>query len=170
MIKLFNTSRIIILTMLICILSFSGCTHKLAEGEVYENKSIPEETQTQTEIETVKELPQDYDLICSVVMNEAGAEPYDGMCAVTQCILNACKRENKPFSAIRNDYGYYYTKTPNSTVRRAVYDVYVNGYRVTDEPIICFYNPRLCRSDWHESQVFVCEIGQHRFFKFNPGI
>ena len=27
-----------------------------------------------------------------------------------------------------------------------------------------FYNPALVTSDWHESQIFVAEVGGHRFF------
>ena len=36
---------------------------------------------------------------------------------------------------------------------------------VTDEPIIYFYNPAIGCGDFHETQIFVIEIKNHRFFK-----
>ena len=42
------------------------------------------------------------------------------------------------------------------------------GQTVTDEPILFFYNPDRCSSDWHESQSYVMTICCHRFFKEAP--
>ena len=39
------------------------------------------------------------------------------------------------------------------------------GLELTEEPIKYFYAPARCTSDWHESQVFVLEHGNHKFFK-----
>lgn len=112
------------------------------------------------------QLPQDYELICNTVMNEAGAEPYEGMCAVAQCIYNAIERENKPFSSINKMYGYTRQKKASESVKQAVFDVFCKGYRVTEKKIICYYNPSLCKSAWHESNVYVMTIDHHRFFAF----
>ncbi len=107
----------------------------------------------------------EYEFICTIVMAEAGAEPYEGIIAVTQCYLNAMKKENADAYTIHNKYGYAKGKTPDRNVRTIVYDVLYNGLSVTDEPILFFYAPSLTYSAWHESQIFVMEIGGHRFFK-----
>ena len=116
---------------------------------------------------TPSELPFDYEreLIASIVMNEAGGECYEGKCAVAQCVLNACMDAQKKFSEVRWDYGYKYEKTPTEAVLQAVDDVFLNGVRVTDEPILFYYNPALGYSSFHESQTFVMTIEHHRFFK-----
>ena len=118
---------------------------------------------------TPSDLPFAYEreLIASVVMNEAGGECYEGKCAVAQCILNACIEANKKFSEVRWSYGYKYEKTPTDAVLKAVDDVFLNGVRVTDEPILFYYNPAYGYSGFHESQTFVMTIEHHRFFKKN---
>ena len=107
----------------------------------------------------------EYEFICTIVMAEAGAEPYEGIIAVTQCYLNAMKKENADAYTIHNMYGYAKGKTPDRNVKTIVYEVLYNGLSVTDEPILYFYAPSLTYSAWHESQTFVMEIGGHRFFK-----
>lgn len=109
---------------------------------------------------------EEYDFICSVVMSECGHEPYNGIVAVAQCLKNAMKRDDlTAYEAVKR-YGYTRNrKTPNNAVRRAVADVFCHGKGVTDEPILYFYNPKLCTSAFHESQDFVIEIGNHKFFK-----
>lgn len=39
-----------------------------------------------------------------------------------------------------------------------------NGETVVDEPVLYFYNPAIVESEWYESQIFVIEVGGHRFF------
>lgn len=103
-----------------------------------------------------------------VVMAESGGESYKGQMLVAQCILNAAEKEGiSPSEAVVK---YKYTKSrpePTDQVRQAVSAVFDLGETVTDEPILYFYNPKHCVSSWHESQVFVIEVGGHRFFKLN---
>ena len=129
--------------------------------------SKPLTTKPRTYKVTPSELPFDYErqLIASVVMNEAGYECYDGKVAVAQCILNACMQAQKKFSEVRWSYGYKYEKTPSQAVLQAVDDVFLNGVRVTDEPILYYYNPAYGYSSFHESQVYVMTIQHHSFFK-----
>lgn len=105
-------------------------------------------------------------LIEEVVAAEARGEPYEGQMAVAQCILNACIRDGiRPPEAIKR-YGYAAPCTGlTPSVMRAVRAVFDDGETVTDEPILYFYAPALCYSSFHESQIFVMEIGGHRFFK-----
>lgn len=102
---------------------------------------------------------------CRMVMGEAGAEPYDGMIAVAQCILAACEADGIMPSEVRKEYKYSGWKEEYSDkVERAVYAVFRDGTRVCDEEIIFFYAPKICTSKWHESQHYVLTIGGHRFF------
>lgn len=105
-------------------------------------------------------------LIEQVVSAESRGEPYDGQVAVAQCILNACLKDGiTPEKAIKK---YKYTSArvePTRSVREAVAAVFDRGEGVTEEPIMYFYAPALVNSKWHESQIFVIEIANHRFFK-----
>ena len=102
---------------------------------------------------------------CRIVMGEAGAEPYDGMIAVAQCILAACEADGIAPSEVRTEYRYAGWKEEYSDkVERAVYAVFREGIRVCEEEIIFFYAPALCTSKWHETQDYVTTIGGHKFF------
>lgn len=126
------------------------------------------------EIPTTTEAPapvyeltrEERGLIEEVVAAEARGEPYEGQVAVAQCILNACLKDGiRPPEAIRR-YGYAKPCSDlTPSVVRAVSAVFDKGETVTDEPILYFYAPALCTSSFHESQIFVMEIGGHRFFK-----
>lgn len=106
------------------------------------------------------------DTVERVVMDEAGAEPYEGQIAVAQCILNACEREDKRPGEIVIEYKYT-DKRPDPTdeVKAAVSAVFDYGKTVTDREILYFYAPDLCESEWHESQEYVMTVGGHRFFE-----
>lgn len=106
-------------------------------------------------------------LIERIVMSESGnTEPYEGQALIAQCLLDACELDNiRPFEAA---YLYQYIAgnyEPNESVKKAVSDVFDKGELVTQEPVVFYYNPRLTLSRWHESQIFVTEVGRHRFFK-----
>ena len=101
-----------------------------------------------------------------VVMAEAGGEPYDGQVAVAQCILAACEKDGIAPSEAVEEYGYTHNRCePSESVVEAVSSVFDRGDTVVDEPIIYFYAPDRVKSSWHESQVYVITIGNHRFFK-----
>lgn len=101
-----------------------------------------------------------------VVMAEAGGESYEGQMAVAQCILNACfKRDMRPIEAIENGGYTSYRPDPSESVKEAVEAVFGCGEKVVTDETIYFYAPALCTSEWHESQVYTCTIGGHRFFE-----
>lgn len=100
-----------------------------------------------------------------IVMGESGAEPYKGQILVAQCLLNACLKDDMQPSEVRKAYKYSgWNSNPTESVKMAVSEVFDNGYKVTNEPILYFYAPDLCDSKWHETQRFVIEVGGHRFF------
>ena len=121
--------------------------------------------------EAIYELPnkryelttEEFYWVCGVVAAEAENEPYDGKVAVAQTILNNCERTNSRPA----DVAWMYAEprhTWSDEVWQAVTAVFHEGQTVTDELILWFYAPALCESKWHESQMFVMEIGGHRFF------
>lgn len=106
------------------------------------------------------------DLVERVVMAEAGGECYEGQMLVAQCILNAAEKAGTaPSEAVMT---YQYTNArpePTQSVRDAVKAVFDDGQTVTGELVMFFYNPARVTSSWHESQIFVTEVGGHRFFR-----
>lgn len=145
---------------------------------------------TEQEIEDVEPTPTstpepqsfypltDYErwLVESIVAGESGIEPYWGKVAVASCILNACLLEDKRPEEIQTMYGYAgwksieefeseCMKTYGNTdladeVRDAVSQVFDKGEVLSNE-ILWFCSGY---SEWHESQRFVIEISNHRFF------
>lgn len=114
-----------------------------------------------------------------IVAGEAGHEPLLGKMAVAQCILNAMEQDNLTVSGVREIYQYSGWMKENfpanypedwTEVQQAVWCVFDNGEKVTEENILWFYSPanmnggRGGTSSFHESQKFVIEIGGHRFF------
>lgn len=107
-------------------------------------------------------------LVAQVVTAEAGGEPYAGMLAVAQCILQACEDDDiRPTEAVVR---YKYTPArpePSEKALEAVGDVFDLGRFASTEPIKYFYAPGRTQSRWHEAQIYVMTINGHRFFREN---
>lgn len=106
-------------------------------------------------------------LIEQVVMAESGGEVYAGQLAVAECILNACEKDGiRPHEAVR-EYQYSPDRPePSESVREAVAAVFDNGDSVFGESKpIYFYAPKFGKSEFHERQKFICEIGGHKFYE-----
>lgn len=98
-------------------------------------------------------------------MGESGGESYEGQILVSQCLLNACLKEELQPSEIRKKYKYSgWNENPSKSVKKVVREVFDNSYKLTDEFILYFYAPKYCDGRWHETQRFVTEVGGHRFF------
>lgn len=105
-------------------------------------------------------------LIEQVVSAESRGEPYEGQVAVAQCILNACQKDDITPERAVSKYKYTSARVePTASVKEAVAAVFDRGEGVTDEPILYFYAYKRVTSEFHESQDFVIEIKNHRFFK-----
>lgn len=112
------------------------------------------------------------DTVERVVMAESGGESFEGQMLVAQCILNAAEKEGVQPSEAVVIYSYTSNRPdPTQSVKdavAAVFDLaavkYGRGEVAIDAPVMYFYNPALVTSDWHESQIFVAEVGGHRFF------
>ena len=104
--------------------------------------------------------------LASAITAEATGEPFAGKVAVAQCMLQACEDDGiRPLEALER-YEYSSRRPePDSEALEAVGAVFDFGYVVTHEPIKYFYAPDLASSEWHESQVYVLTINNHKFFK-----
>ncbi len=105
------------------------------------------------------------DTVERVVMAESGGESFEGQMLVAQCILNAAEKEGVQPSEAVVIYSYTSSRPdPTQSVKDAVAAVFDRGEVAIGAPVMYFYNPALVTSDWHESQIFVAEVGGHRFF------
>ena len=108
---------------------------------------------------------EERDVVERVVMAEAGGESLEGKMLVAQCILTAAEKTGLRPSDVVVKYQYTTRRPdPSQSARDAVATVFDRGEFVVDEPVMYFYNPDIVESEWHESQIFVIEVGGHRFF------
>lgn len=99
-----------------------------------------------------------------IVEGEAGGESYEGKLWVATCLRNAMEKDDLSAEQVRIDYQYAgWSEKVSEGTKNAVKEVFVFGNKMHDS-VLWFYAPELCKSDWHESQKFVAEIGGHRFF------
>lgn len=107
-----------------------------------------------------------------VVGGEAAGEPYEGKVAVAQCYFDAMLKDGLSATEVKSAYGYsgwnenLDKQDPKAydEVKNAVMDVFYGGKFVTDKPILYFYAPRWCTSEWHEAQEYWGSIANHKFF------
>jgi len=132
---------------------------------------IPNQTPSQTPAAEPTPAPRfelsaaERDVVERVVMAEAGGESFEGQMLVAQCIFNAAEKEGVQPSEAVVIYSYTSSRPePTQSVKDAVVAVFDRGEVAIDAPVMYFYNPALVTSDWHESQIFVAEVGGHRFF------
>jgi hypothetical protein len=99
-----------------------------------------------------------------MVMGEAGNQSYYGQLMVAYCIRNACVRDGITPSQVRARYQYAGWNThPTDSVKQAVREVFDEGKVVIDDTPLWFY-ATWSYSSWHESQRYICTIGDHKFF------
>ena len=134
-----------------------------------EPTTVPTTTTTVTPKDPTPFYPltaEERDLVERVVMAEAGGEPEEGQRAVAQCILNAARLDGIRPDEVIIEYSYAKSRPePTEQVKASVAAVFDEGNLVTDEPILFFYAPARCSSEWHETQAYVDTIGAHKFFK-----
>ena len=107
-----------------------------------------------------------------VIAGECAYEPYEGKLAVAQCYFDAMLKDGLSATEVKSAYGYIgwnenldkQDPKAYNEVKNAILDVFYGGKFVSEKPILFFYAPRWCTSEWHEAQEFEMEIGGHRFF------
>ena len=119
----------------------------------------------------IEESPIDYPItehdretLEHIVEGEAGGESYEGKLWVATCLRNAMEKDDLSAEQVRIDYQYAgWSEKVSEDTKNAVKEVFVFGNKMHDS-VLWFYAHEWCKSDWHESQQFVAEIGGHRFF------
>jgi hypothetical protein len=109
---------------------------------------------------------KDRDLLEHIVMGEAGDEDYAGKVIIAQAIRDGMLTDGLTVEGVWRDFSYtkHISKEPIEEVKRAVSFVFDVGGSAVQHRILYFYAPRLVRSSFHESQIFVVEHGGHRVF------
>lgn len=114
---------------------------------------------------------EDLDLVERVVMAESGNQSLLGQMAVAQCILNQGQIAGLSAREVVTQPGQYskpYSGEVSAQTAEAVYKVFHNGEMAVADTIQYFYSLATGRvSAWHESKIWVCTIGAHKFFKEN---
>lgn len=102
-----------------------------------------------------------------IVASEGGCCSYEFQALVAETFLNICERDGlrPPEVLERGNFWLVYDVEPNEVTKKAVSDVFDKGILPTDEPIIAYYNPSACDSQWHESLCYVLTCAGCRFFK-----
>lgn len=118
-------------------------------------------------VSTEKFFPlSDYErsVVEHIVAGEARGESFIGQKLVAQCILDACILDGLQPSQVRTKYSYGgWSNEVTDSVKEAVSEIFDDGELAVQAPILYFYNPNYY-SSWHESQRFILEEGNHRFF------
>jgi len=141
----------------------STSTPIVVERPIISTTSAPAATATPAARYTL--TAEERDTVERVVMVEAGGESFEGKMLVAQCILTATEKTGLQPSEVVVKYKYTASRPePSQSVKDAVAAVFDRGELVVDEPVMYFYNPAIVESEWHESQIFVIEVGGHRFF------
>lgn len=102
-----------------------------------------------------------------LVMGEAGNQGFIGAALVAQTIHDTMIMDNNyDLLAIKKEHGYTGSldKAPNQDVLDAVSFIFDDGGMAVQHRLVYFYAPKLVRSNFHESQLFIVEYGGHRFF------
>lgn len=101
-----------------------------------------------------------------LVMGEFGTS-YEGAVIVAQAIRDSMKRSGtRNTMVIKKKYGYTAPVKTNvsENVKRAVAFVFDEGGSAAQHEILYFYAFNLVKSSWHESQKFVLQFQNCRFF------
>ncbi len=145
----------------------------------YKGKLIQDEYETEDAILESIVVPInmlcefDFHTATSIVAGEAKGEPYEGKLAVAQCIYDSMIYESTDVNGIKFKFDGWEPSLENSNPElwaecmQAVDDVFNQGIRVSDEPLLWFYNRNKMYSSFHESQTHVKTIGSHSFFTAN---
>lgn len=110
-------------------------------------------------------------LLAQIIYAEARNQPYNGMLAVGNVILNRVESPGFPktiraviyqrgqFSPVSN--GAINNK-PNNQSIQAAKDV-INGVRVVGKNVLFFYEPNIAEDEWIRTRKVVTKIGDHVF-------
>lgn len=108
-------------------------------------------------------------IIEETVSGEFGND-YNGSVMIAQCIRDALvygdcdKPANIPSRMGYDGYYAWNGKEPTSIAKDAVKYIFDQGGMGVKHRVLYMYNPTICTSAWHESQNYICSVGDVRFF------
>lgn len=161
-----------------------------AESVQYDSESNAEtENGSQIEAETETESTYRYanlvhltdserKLVYDILANEVGSASYRDKLLVAEAfynglVYNKCspqKLAKGQYDAIRTGFDAFKQEcircgvTYYEDIIKAVEEVFDKNNMPSDEFVLYFYNPKTCKSSWHERQKFVEDTGAHRYF------
>ena len=156
-------NRIIALVISV-VLAISTMAVALAGGkpaDVKERAVMPER-----EITTWMLSDDERAAVEAAVMAVAGGESSLCQQAAAQAIRNTCEDYGMSVSQVLTEWQYPSNSNVSDEVKDAakLYDKVRVDYKAVNERLHCFYNPAVQDGTWHESQTFVMQIGNVRFF------
>lgn len=102
-----------------------------------------------------------------LVTGEAGNQGFIGAALVAQTIHDTMIADDEyDVVTIKKTHGYEASlnKEPNQDVLDAVSFIFDDGGMAVQHELTYFYAPKIVRSNFHESQLFIVEYKGHRFF------
>lgn len=107
----------------------------------------------------------DRELAARVIMGEFGNGGYDACCLIAQCMRDGMIRNNCSVSELINIYQYSgYNPAPNQNCYDAIDYVFESGGLAVPHRILFMYATNMTYSSWHESQNFIIQYQNVRFF------
>ena len=134
------------------------------QSEALMNIDLPDESYTGA---AVTLDPADRELLEHLVMGEAGNEGFIGAALVAQAIRDAIVYKGfTSVAEVRNALSYSgnIDNTPNADTLSAVSYIFDQGGCAVKHTVYYFYAFHKTESKWHESQQFITQVGNHRFF------
>lgn len=103
---------------------------------------------------------------CRIVYGESGNQGYYGMCLIAQCLKDAmCFDGYASISDVRKGVGYDgYSMTYSQEAVDAVNFIFDQNGQAVQHRILYMYAPAVCNSAWHETQCYVLDYLDVRFF------
>lgn len=144
------------------------CISTLTRTMVKEPEIIVEEEPIKTE--TKETTTEERDLLIRLVIAEAGAEPFEGQCAVAQVVLDRVEHHASTITDIiyspcqfTTPYAGDVSKFPDAIEAT---DKVLAGYRVFEEPTTYFFNPEHSKPAavaGLRKYIYAGTIGRHEF-------
>ena len=143
-------------------------------GETVSDNSIPAETAIKeaTPVDVtyqgcVIDVGEQREFLERLVMGEAGNQGFEGAALVAQSLRdNMIAKGTTDVKELKKKMAYSgsTSREPNEDVKAAVAFIFDQGGCAVQHRINYFYNPEIVSSSFHESQQFIIEYGNHRFF------
>lgn len=106
-------------------------------------------------------------LAAKIIMNEFGDGGFEACCLQAQALRDAMIYSRSSLEQIYHFFQYDkypLLKLPNQDCYNAIDYIFESGELAVPHRVLVMYNPQHARSDWHESQEFVIEYQDVRYF------